>query len=167
MSTIENFMPAFKTPEELQAHQLKGLQWTVAHAYNGSPEYRKKLDGAGVGPEDIRNLGDLQRLPFTTADDLRDGYPFPLRCVPFEKIVRIHSSSGTTGDQLHSPTHAPWTSTMASARREGGKEDGRIGIGVGSVGFEWIAWSGCEMIGGTWLARMKLDLDTTSVYAER
>ena len=97
MSTIENFMPAFKTPEELKAHQLKGLQWTVAHAYSGSLEYRNKLDAVGVGPGDIHSLDDLQHLPFTTADDLREGYPFPLRCVPFEKIVRIHSSSGTTG----------------------------------------------------------------------
>jgi phenylacetate-CoA ligase len=91
------FMPNISTQEELQDHQLKGLQWTIAHAYQGSKEYRVNLDRAGISPDDIQSLADLQRLPFTTADDLRQGYPFPLRSVPFEKIVRIHSSSGTTG----------------------------------------------------------------------
>ena len=92
-----SFMPALRTAEELQAYQLKGLKWTVAHAYEGSSEYRRRFDAAGITPSAIKDLDDLARLPFTTADDLREGYPFPLRCVPFEKIVRIHSSSGTTG----------------------------------------------------------------------
>lgn len=91
------FMPTIRTTDELHDHQLKGLKWTVAHAYDGSADYRRKFDAAGIVPGDIRGLADLQRLPFTTAEDLRDGYPFPLRCVPFDKIVRIHSSSGTTG----------------------------------------------------------------------
>jgi len=93
----KTFMPSVKTKEELEALQLKGLKWTVSHAYQGSPFYKKRLDEAGVGPDDIRSLKDLQRLPFTTADDLRDQYPFPLLSVPFEKVVRIHASSGTTG----------------------------------------------------------------------
>jgi phenylacetate-coenzyme A ligase PaaK-like adenylate-forming protein/ABC-type branched-subunit amino acid transport system ATPase component len=91
------FMPPFTSEEELAAHQLKGLQWTLRHAREGSPFYRARLDSAGVGPEDIRSLDDLAKLPFVTAEDLRDDYPFPLRSVPFEQIVRIHSSSGTTG----------------------------------------------------------------------
>jgi phenylacetate-CoA ligase len=91
------FMSTIRTTEELHDHQLKGLKWTVAHAYNGSADYRRKLDAAGIAPADVNGLEDLQRLPFTTAEDLRAGYPFPLRCVPFDKIVRIHSSSGTTG----------------------------------------------------------------------
>ncbi len=91
------FMPGFKTPEELRDIQLQGLQWTVNHAYNGSPGYRKKLSDAGIRPGDIQSMGDLQRLPFTTADDLREGYPFPLLCVPQDRVVRIHASSGTTG----------------------------------------------------------------------
>lgn len=91
------FMPPFTSQEQLAAHQLRGLQWTVRHAREGSSFYRSRLDAAGVGPEDIRSLEDLHRLPFVTADDLRDDYPFPLRAVPFEQIVRIHSSSGTTG----------------------------------------------------------------------
>ena len=95
--TRQTFMPPFKTPEELEAHQLQGLKWTVSHAYEGSGFYRDKLDKAGVHPGDIHSLADLTRLPFTTAEDIRDNYPFPLRAVPFEQIVRIHSSSGTTG----------------------------------------------------------------------
>jgi phenylacetate-CoA ligase len=91
------FMPSFKSVDELQQHQLKGLQWTVAHAYRGSDFYRRRLDQAGVRPEDIQSLDDLRRLPFTTADDLREGYPFPLLSVPRHEVVRIHASSGTTG----------------------------------------------------------------------
>lgn len=92
-----DFMPAFASEEELREHQLQGLQWTVAHAYEGSSHYREKFEEAGVVPDAIRTLADLQKLPFTTADDLRTGYPFPLRAVPFEQIVRVHASSGTTG----------------------------------------------------------------------
>jgi phenylacetate-CoA ligase len=62
-----------------------------------SPFYRRRLDEAGVTPGDIRMLSDLSRLPFTTAEDLRDGYPLPLQSVDQREIVRIHSSSGTTG----------------------------------------------------------------------
>lgn len=94
---FQRFMPTFTTEAELKSHQLKGLQWTVAHACEGSPAYREKFERAGVTPADIRCLEDLRRLPFTTADDLRDGYPLPLLSVPQEQVVRIHSSSGTTG----------------------------------------------------------------------
>ena len=92
-----SFMPAFTSEAELAAHQLTGLQWTIRHVREGSSFYRAKLDSAGIGPEAIQSLDDLVKLPFITADDLRDDYPFPLRSVPFEQIVRIHSSSGTTG----------------------------------------------------------------------
>jgi phenylacetate-coenzyme A ligase PaaK-like adenylate-forming protein/ABC-type branched-subunit amino acid transport system ATPase component len=93
----QTFMPPFKTRDELQDHQLQGLKWTVGHAYQGSSFYRALLEAAGVTPDDIRSLDDLQKLPLTTGEDLRDGYPFPFRAVPFEQIVRIHASSGTTG----------------------------------------------------------------------
>ena len=93
----QTFMPSFANLEELAAHQLKGLQWTVRHAWEGSAFYRERFDAAGINPGSIESLADLHRLPFTGADDLRDGYPFPLRAVPFEQIVRIHASSGTTG----------------------------------------------------------------------
>jgi phenylacetate-CoA ligase len=93
----KTFMPSFNNMDELQRHQLKGLQWTVAHAYEGSAFYRNKLEQAGVRPGDIKSLDDLRSLPFTTADDLRVGYPFPLLAVPDSEVVRIHASSGTTG----------------------------------------------------------------------
>jgi phenylacetate-CoA ligase len=93
----KTFMPSFKNLDELNEYQLKGLQWTVSHAYNGSPFYKKRLDQANVAPEDIRSLEDIKRLPFVTADDLREGYPFPLLSVPESRVVRIHASSGSTG----------------------------------------------------------------------
>uniref|UniRef100_A0A832A504 Phenylacetate-coenzyme A ligase n=1 Tax=Desulfacinum infernum TaxID=35837 RepID=A0A832A504_9BACT len=92
-----SFMPVRSSLEDLEKIQLQGLRWTVQHAYQNSPFYRQRLDAAGVSPDQIQSLDDLRRLPFTTADDLQEGYPFPLRAVPFEKIVRIHASSGTTG----------------------------------------------------------------------
>lgn len=92
-----DFMPKFQDEEALKDHQLRGLKWTVAHAYEGSSQYRQKLDEAGISPGTIESLDDLQRLPFTSTEDLRIGYPFPLRAVPFEQIVRVHASSGTTG----------------------------------------------------------------------
>ena len=94
---LKTFMPAFRSEAELADHQLRGLRWTVRHAFEGSAFYRERLERAGVAPESIRTLADLQRLTFTTADDLREGYPFPLRTVPFEQLVRVHASSGTTG----------------------------------------------------------------------
>ncbi|MFO7783325.1 MAG: phenylacetate--CoA ligase [Thermodesulfobacteriota bacterium] len=91
------FMPTAKTEEELAQEQLDGLKWTVRHAFEGSPVYRRKLNEAGVRPEDMRSVKDLVRLPFTTSKDLQEGYPFPLLSVPNEEVVRIHASSGTTG----------------------------------------------------------------------
>lgn len=81
----------------LPAWQLEGLKWTVRHAWDNSPLYRQRLEAAGITPEGITSLDDLRRLPFTTAQDLTDGYPFAMRAVPFSDIVRIHASSGTTG----------------------------------------------------------------------
>lgn len=93
----ETFMPVLTSREDLKELQIQGLRWTVSHVYENSTFYRERLDSAGISPDHIQSLDDLQRLPFTTTEDLRDGYPFPLRCVPFEKIVRVHASSGTTG----------------------------------------------------------------------
>ena len=92
-----SFMPNISTEEELLALQLDGLRWTVRHSYQNSPFYRQRLQKANITPDDINSMDDLIRLPFTTADDLRDGYPFPLRAAPFDQIVRLHASSGTTG----------------------------------------------------------------------
>lgn len=91
------FTPALLTQEQLADIQLAGLQWTVRHAYEGSDFYRQKFAAAGVRPEDIRTLDDLRRLPFTTSRDLQENYPYPLLSVPFEDVVRLHASSGTTG----------------------------------------------------------------------
>lgn len=82
---------------ELKALQLTRLQKTVARCYNNSSFYKKKMDEAGVKPEDIRTLDDLRRLPFTNKTDLRDNYPFGMFSAPMEEIVRVHASSGTTG----------------------------------------------------------------------
>lgn len=90
-------MPTYSSYDELADIQLKGLQWTVDHAYHGSETYRRKLDEAGVHPGDIKSLDDLKRLPFTAAADLAAGYPYPLLSVPMDKVVRLHASSGTTG----------------------------------------------------------------------
>lgn len=93
----KTFMPQFKDVGELFDHQLEGLKWTVSHVYNGSPFYKKQFETAGIMPEDLRSLDDLSGLPFTTGNDLKEGYPLPLLSVPEEDVVRIHASSGTTG----------------------------------------------------------------------
>lgn len=81
--------------DELAALQLAGIRWTVDHALKGSPQYRAKL--GDIRAEDIRTLDDIRKLPFTTTDDLRAGYPLPLLSVPEQDVVRVHASSGTTG----------------------------------------------------------------------
>ncbi len=83
--------------EEIEKIQLERLQETVNRVYANVEPYRKKMDEAGVKPEDIRSLADLKKLPFVTKQDMRDNYPFGLFAVPKDKLVRIHASSGTTG----------------------------------------------------------------------
>jgi len=95
--SLKRFPPKVNNLKELEVLQLKGLQWTVQHTYRNSPFYKARLDQAGVKPDDIKSLTDLSRLPFTTADDFRLGYPYPMLSVNHEEIVRIHASSGTTG----------------------------------------------------------------------
>ena len=90
------FIPPL-TDDDLERIQMEGLRFTVRQAWN-APQYRTKLKACGVKqPEDIACLDDLRRLPTVDADDLRQGYPLPLLCVPPHDIVRIHASSGTTG----------------------------------------------------------------------
>ena len=83
--------------DELAAVQLERLKWTLTHAYDNSPVYRRKFDEAGVHPGDLKTLADLARFPFTTKHDLRENYPFGMFAVPQERVSRIHASSGTTG----------------------------------------------------------------------
>lgn len=85
------------TLDELRRLQLERLQWTVRHAYENVPLYRKKFDEAGVKPEDIQSLDDISKLPFTTKEDLRSTYPFGMFAVPMSEVSRVHASSGTTG----------------------------------------------------------------------
>lgn len=83
--------------EQLEQLQLERLKQTCQKVYQNVPAYCKKFNDAGVKPDDIQSLSDLSKLPFTTKEDLRLNYPFGLFAEPMNKVVRIHSSSGTTG----------------------------------------------------------------------
>lgn len=83
--------------EDLEDLQLERLRQTVERCYHDVPHYRRKFQEAGVDPGDIRSLEDLKKLPFTVKTDLRDNYPYGMFAVPMSEVVRIHSSSGTTG----------------------------------------------------------------------
>ena len=83
--------------DEIAGLQLERMKWSLRHAYDNSPFYRKRFDDHGVHPDDLTTLADLAKFPFTTKLDLRDNYPFGMFAVPREKIARIHASSGTTG----------------------------------------------------------------------
>jgi phenylacetate-CoA ligase len=150
----KTFMPSFENLDELRQHQLKGLQWTVHHAYRGSSLYRKKLEAAGVRSKDLRTLDDIRKLPFTTADDLRKDYPFPLLSVPQSQVVRIHASSGTMGKRkILSYTQKDiddWIHFFARCYEMAGiTAEDRVQIAVGygiwtaGVGFQL----GCEKFG--------------------
>ena len=83
--------------DELQALQLERMKSTFAHAYANVAMYKERFDAAGVHPDDLRDLSDLAKFPFTQKDDLRANYPFGLSAVPRDQLVRLHASSGTTG----------------------------------------------------------------------
>ena len=83
--------------KELEELQFKRLRNAIRNAYENVPFYRKKFREAGITPDDIRKREDVSRIPFTTKEDLRDNYPFGLFAVSKEKLVRIHTSSGTSG----------------------------------------------------------------------
>ncbi len=93
--------------DEISALQLKRLQWTLEQAYQNVPSYKQAFDAAGVAPDDLKDLSDLKRFPFTAKNDLRRAYPFGMFAVPREQVVRIHGSSGTTGK----PTVVGYTDT--------------------------------------------------------
>ena len=82
---------------EIEAVQLSRLKDTVNRVYGKVPAYRAKMEEAGVRPEHIQTLKDLQKLPFVTKQDMRDNYPYGLFAVPKKELRRIHASSGTTG----------------------------------------------------------------------
>ncbi len=150
----KTFQPSFADTTQLKRQQLEGLKWTVQHAYGGCKHYRNAMGKAGVEPKDIRSLDDIRKLPFTTADDLRAGYPFPLLAVPFSDVVRIHASSGTTGKRkILAYTQKDiddWGHFFARCYEMAGlTADDRVQIAVGygvwtaGVGFQL----GCERFG--------------------
>jgi len=150
----KTFMPKIRTERELKRVQLQGLQWTVNHVYKNSEFYRKRFDEMGVKPKHIKSLKDISKLPFTMAKDLQEGYPFPLRSSPFEKIVRIHASSGTTGKRkvlcYTQRDINDWANMFARCYEMAGlttRDRVQIAVGYGvwtaGVGFQL----GCERFG--------------------
>jgi len=142
--------------DEIQALQLRRLQKTVRLAYANVPLYTRKFDAAGVHPDDIRTLEDVNLLPFTTKDDLRVSYPFGMFAVPMDQVARIHTSSGTTG----LPTVvgytkndlAMWAGLVARSLRASGVRPGMrvhnaygYGLFTGGLG----AHAGIEALGAT------------------
>ena len=122
--------------DELRALQLERLRWSLRHAYENVPHYRRKFDAAGVHPDHLKTLADLARFPFTTKADLRENYPFGMFAVPMDDIVRVHASSGTTGK----PTVVGytdrdiemWSNVMArSIRAAGGRSTDKIHVAYG------------------------------------
>ncbi len=142
--------------DELQRLQLERLQWTLKHAYDNVPHYRRAFDERGVHPSDCRTLADLAKFPFTTKADLRANYPFGMFAVPREQVVRVHASSGTTGK----PTVVgytqrdidTWANLVARSIRASGGRAGDIvhvaygyGLFTGGLGAHY----GAERLGCT------------------
>jgi phenylacetate-CoA ligase len=83
--------------EDLEQLQIERLESTLSRVQMNVPFYRRKFDTLGIDTDDIRSIEDLQKLPFTTKDDLRNNYPYGMFAVPLREVVRVHASSGTTG----------------------------------------------------------------------
>jgi len=83
--------------EEMDALQLRKLKKSLKYAYDRSPLYKRKFDEIGFKPDDLKSISDLSKLPLTTKDNFREGYPYGMFVVPMDEVVRIHASSGTTG----------------------------------------------------------------------
>lgn len=148
--------PELHSREALAELQLQRLQWTVHHAYENVPLYRRKFDEHGVHPDGIRTLDDVRRLPFTTKADLRETYPFGMFAAPMADVRRIHASSGTTGR----PTVVGYTagdldrwgdlvarSLHAAGIRAGMKVHNAYGYGLFTGGLG--AHAGIERLGAT------------------
>lgn len=141
------------TRTQIENLQLERLKKTVRQCMN-SPFYKKRFDDLHLKPEDIRSLDDLYKIPFTTKQDLRDNYPFGLSTVPMEKVVRLHSSSGTTGTPtviLHTQCDLDeWANAVARCLYMVGLRAGDIfqnssgyGMFTGGLGFQY----GAERLG--------------------
>ena len=142
--------------DELQALQLERLKWSLRHAYDNVPHYRRAFDEAGVHPDDLKTLADLAKFPFTDKKTLRDNYPFGLFAVPRERVVRVHASSGTTGK----PTVVgytqrdidTWAGVVARSIRAAGGRPGdmvHIAYGYGLFTGGLGAHYGAERLGCT------------------
>jgi phenylacetate-CoA ligase len=136
--------------DEIAALQLKRMKWSLRHAYDNVPFYRKSFDDAGVHPDDLKTLSDLAKFPFTLKQDLRDNYPFGMFAVPREQINRLHASSGTTGQ----PTVVgytkrdidTWATVVARLLRASGTRPGDVvhvsygyGLFTGGLGAHYGA----------------------------
>ena len=147
--------PIEKAPlDELRALQLERLRWSLAHAYDNVPQYRRKFDAADVKPADLRTLDDLARFPFTAKADLRETYPFGMFAVPMDRVVRIHASSGTTGKptvvgytakDIDTWSHVMARSIRAAGARPGDKVHVAYGYGLFTGGLG--AHYGAERLG--------------------
>ena len=142
--------------DSLRTLQLERLRWSLRHAYENVAHYRGAFDEAGVSPDDLHELADLSRFPFTTKADLRDHYPFGMFAVPREQVSRIHASSGTTGrptvvgytrDDIDT-----WAEVMARSIRAAGGRPGDMvhvaygyGLFTGGIGAHY----GAERLGCT------------------
>ena len=167
--------------EELKALQLERLKATVKHCMN-SEFYRKRFAEAGLTPDDIQSLDDLRKIPFTTKQDLRDTYPFGMASVPLRQCVRLHSSSGTTGNPtviLHTQRDLDeWANAVARCLWMVGlrpddvfQNSSGYGMFTGGLGFQY----GAERLGaltvpaaaGNSLRQIKFikDFGTTAIHA--
>ncbi|TCD14957.1 phenylacetate--CoA ligase PaaK [Oricola cellulosilytica] len=142
--------------DEIASVQLERMRWTLRHAYENVPFYRQKFDGAGVHPDDLKDLADLAKFPFTTKPDLRDNYPFGMFAVPRDQVLRIHASSGTTGKPtVVGYTHKDienWAHVVARSMRAAGTRPGDVvhisygyGLFTGGLGAHY----GAEKLGCT------------------
>ncbi len=142
--------------EEITALQLHRLKITLAHAYANVTHYKQAFDKAGVTPDDLNDLSDLAKFPFTVKSDLRDNYPFGLFAVPQDQIARVHASSGTTGKPtVVGYTQADvdmWADVMARSIRAAGGRSGmkcHIAYGYGLFTGGLGAHYGAERLGLT------------------
>jgi len=142
--------------DELRALQIERLRTTLRHAYAHVPRYREKFAAVGVHPDDLRELADLARFPFTSKEDLRETYPFGMFAVPREQVVRVHASSGTTGKPTIVGYTAKdldtWASLCARSIRASGGRPGDVvhiaygyGLFTGGLGVHY----GAERLGCT------------------
>jgi phenylacetate-CoA ligase len=142
--------------EALRELQLRRLHSTVAWVYERVPYYRDALDARGVHPRDIRTLDDVRKLPFTDKTALRDTYPFGMFAVPLDHVVRVHSSSGTTGKPIvvgytkgDINTWTECTARVASAAGVTEKDLVQMAFLYGMFTGGWGMHYGAERIGAT------------------